>query len=209
MPDTASGLATAEAALVDLAQTAGSAPPPATQDDVAVLADQLLALQVQPPARQYNNPRYGEFYSTVAQTAAAINTAYAVTFNATFITFGASIASSSRLIVDRPGLYMVQWGVHPDNSSGTAANMWSWLRKNGTDIPYTLTHSTISGSHAQAQSSGRYLVDLCPTDYLEVYWATDNTSISLGVDAATAFYPAGASATVSITDNVSSLESRP
>jgi len=51
------------------------APTAASQEQVAALQEQITALQQMPPPKQSRNPRYGSFYDTTTQTAAAINTA--------------------------------------------------------------------------------------------------------------------------------------
>lgn len=192
--------------LSDLTARTITAPAPI---DISPLWDAIEALQLAPPPRQPVSPRFGMFYDTTTQSAALINTAYAVTFNSTMSSYGISVASSSRVTVDRPDRYNVQWSIHPNNSGGSLKNVWSWLRKNGTDIPYTLVHSTIVALGAQSQVGGRHLIQLAAGEYVEIYWATDDTGITLAPDAASAFYPAGPSATVSMTDSFAHSEIQP
>ena len=179
-------------------------PSPLALSDILVLQERLDALEMLPPPLQLIAPRFGMFYDTTSQTAAAANTAYAVTFDSTMSSQGVTIVSSSQITVDRPGRFNINWAVHPNNSGGTTHNIWSWLRKNGADVAYTTVHSTLSGSHSEQQNGGRHLVELAAGEYVEIYWATDDTGVSLETDAASAFAPAGPSATVSVTNDFAS-----
>ncbi len=87
--------------VIELASTA-----PAQQaNQIAELAQQVALLSQAPPVEQKKLPRYGTFYDTTTQTAAAINTAYGVTFDSTDLSFGVSIGTpASRIYVDSEGV---------------------------------------------------------------------------------------------------------
>ena len=81
-----------------------------TAGDIGVLQSGLQALALAPPPKEYRTPRYGSFYDTTTQTAAAINTAYAFTYNSTDLSQGVYIGSpTSRVYVDRPNVYNIQF----------------------------------------------------------------------------------------------------
>ena len=61
-----------------------------------------------------NNP-YGAFQSTVDQTAAAANTAYAMTLNTVDYANGVSVASNSRITVVDSGIWNLQWSGQFEN----------------------------------------------------------------------------------------------
>ena len=94
--------------VIELASTA-----PAQQaNQIAELAQQVALLSQAPPVEQRKAPRYGTFYDTTTQTAAAINTAYAVTFNSTDLSFGVSTGTpTSRIYVDSEGIYNFQFSL--------------------------------------------------------------------------------------------------
>lgn len=76
--------------------------------------------------------RYGAFYDTTTQTAAAINTAYAVRFNSTELSNGVSIGTpSSRIYLDRSGVYDFQFSAQVDNTTNAVGNLYMWARVNG------------------------------------------------------------------------------
>lgn len=158
-----------------------------------------------PPPRQITAKRYGSFYSTATQTAAAINTAYAVTFDTTDRALGVSIASSSRITPDNGGLFLIDYALHLHETSGGTVNAYSWLRVNGVDVTYSATHTQVQGNGTQRGGGGRHLIKLARGDYVEVMWAVDATSLELDIDAASAFAPACPSARVTITDNLEEM----
>ena len=81
-------------------------PDAGTDTGMAVLASQIEDLAVSPPViPQAANNRYGAFLDTTTQTAAAINTAYAMTFNTTQLSNGVTVGTpTSRIYVDRLGV---------------------------------------------------------------------------------------------------------
>jgi hypothetical protein len=206
-PDAASGLASAAAALSDLAQTAGSTPPPATTESVAALADQLQALAITPPPREYRAPRYGSFYDTTTQTAAVVNTAYPITFNTTDLSLGVTVGSpTSRIYVDRPNVYNVQFSAQLDKTAGGVGLVWIWLRKNGVNVADSAGQIRIQGNNAEILAAWNYVIQLNAGDYIELMWEVDDTSVILLADPASAVHPSVPSVILTVTDNISSME---
>ena len=178
-----------------------------TAGDIGVLQSGLQALALSPPPREYRTPRYGSFYDTTDQTAAAINTAYAMTFNSTDLSVGVTIGSpTSRIYVDRPNVYNIQFSAQLINTGGGAHDAWVWLRKNGTDVPNTATALRVEGNNTQDVAAWNFLLQMNAGDYFELMWEVSDTALSLQTDPATAVHPAIPSIILTVTDNVSSLE---
>ena len=118
---------------------------------------------------------YGIFYSTIDQTAGSINTGYAVTFNTVQGSSGVSVVSNSRLTVVNDGVYLLKTTLQLESTDAAAKNVSIWVKKN----------ANWNGSLA-----------LSATDYVEIFWATDDTHIELHAHAATSPRPAVASASV-------------
>jgi hypothetical protein len=134
---------------------------------------------------------YGAFSDTTLQTAAAINTAYGMTFNTTDSSNGVSIGSpSSRLVADFQGVYNVQFSAQLDKTSGGAGNIYIWLRKNGTNVANTATTIAIQGTAARTVAAWNFIIQLEPTHYVELMWATDDTSVRILAASATSVWPA-------------------
>lgn len=189
-------------------QALEQAPAPASQSQIDDLQDQIVALQQTPPPKEFIAPRYGSFYDTTDQTAAVINTAYAMTFDTTDLSFGVTRGSpTSRIYVDRANIYNIQFSAQVINTSGGGAHrVWIWLRKNGTDVTQSTTVIRIQGNNTENVAAWNFLLQMNAGDYFELMWEVDDTGVQLHADAATAVHPAIPSIILTVTDNVSSLE---
>jgi hypothetical protein len=206
-PNTASLIATYDAMLETLAQTTETQPSGASESDIAVIQSQLQALALSPPPKEFRSPRYGSFYDTTTQTAAAINTAYAMTFNTTDLSFGVTRGTpTSRIFVDRPNIYNVQFSAQVDKTSGGVALVWVWLRKNGVNVPDSAGQIRIQGNNAEILAAWNYVIQLNAGDYIELMWEVDDTSVILLADPASAVHPSVPSVILTVTDNISSME---
>jgi hypothetical protein len=143
---------------------------------------------------------YGAFSDTTLQAAASINTAYGMVFNTTDSSNGVSIGSpSSRLVVDYQGVYNVQFSAQLDKTSGGAGNIYIWLRKNGTNVANTASTVAIQGTAARTVAAWNFIIQLEPTNYVELMWATDDTSVRILAASATSVWPAIPSVICTIT----------
>jgi hypothetical protein len=183
------------------------APAAASQEQVAALQEQITALQQTPPSKEYRTPRYGSFYDTTTQTAAAINVAYPMTFNTTDLSFGVTRGSpTSRIFVDRPNVYNIQFSTQLDKTSGGVGLVWIWLRKNGVNVPDSAGQIRIQGNNAEILAAWNYVIQLNAGDYIELMWEVDDTSVILLADPASAVHPSVPSVILTVTDNISSME---
>jgi hypothetical protein len=206
-PNTASLIATYDAMLETLTQTTETQPSGASESDIAVIQSQLQALALSPPPKEFRSPRYGSFYDTTSQTAAAINTAYAMTFNTTDLSVGVTRGTpTSRIFVDRPNVYNVQFSAQLDKTAGGVGLVWVWLRKNGVNVPDSAGQIRIQGNNAEILAAWNYVIQLNAGDYIELMWEVDDTSVILLAEAASAVHPSIPSVILTVTDNISSLE---
>jgi hypothetical protein len=173
----------------------------------AVLQSEIQSLSVAPPnTPQLIRHRYGSFFDTTTQTAAAINTAYAMTFNSTDLSQGVTLGTpTSRVYVDTINTYNIQFSAQVVNTTGGGAHrIWIWLRKNGADVPNTATVIRIQGNNSEAVAAWNFLLEMNQGDYFELMWAVDNTGVQLQTFAASGFYPAVPSVILTVTNNISS-----
>jgi len=125
------------------------------------------------------------------QTAASINTAYAMTFNTTDSSNGVSIGSpTSRLVVANQGVYNVQFSAQLDETSGGTANVYIWLRKNGTNVPNSASTVALQGTSARLVAAWNFIIHFEPTNYVELMWATSTTNARILAASATSVWPA-------------------
>jgi hypothetical protein len=173
----------------------------------AVLQTEIQNLSVSPPyTPQLPRRRYGSFYDTTTQTAAAINTAYAMTFNTVDLSVGVTRGTpTSRIYVDTLNIYNIQFSAQIVNTTGGGAHRaWIWLRKNGVDVPDSATVIRIQGNNTEAVAAWNFLLEMNQGDYFELMWAVDNTGVQLQTFAASAFYPVVPSIILTVTNNISS-----
>ena len=172
----------------------------------AVLQTEIQNLSVSPPyTPQLVRHRYGSFYDTTTQTAAAINTAYAMTFNTVDLSVGVTRGTpTSRIYVDTLNVYNVQFSAQVDKTSGGVGFVWIWLRKNGVNVPDSAGQIRIQGNNAEVLAAWNYIIQLNAGDYIELMWEVDNTSVILLAEAASAVHPSIPSIILTVTNNISS-----
>ena len=171
----------------------------------AQLATDVQALALGPAdTPQLPRLRYGSFYDTTDQTAAVINTAYAMTFNSTDITNGVTIGTpTSRVYVDTHNVYNIQFSAQFVNTAGGTHNVWVWLRKNGTDVANSATTLRLQGNNAEEVAAWNFLLEMNAGDYFELMWEVSDLAVSLLADPASAVHPAIPSVILTVTDNIS------
>ena len=134
---------------------------------------------------------YGAFSDTTTQVVTSINTAIAMTFNTTDAANGVSIGSpTSRLVVAEQGVYNVQFSAQLDKAAGSTGTIHIWLRKNGTNVPNTSSKVAIQGTAAETVAAWNFLIQLEPTNYVELMWSSDDADVVLHAASATSVYPA-------------------
>jgi len=150
------------------------------QSQIASISSQLDALAVSPPVTPVRPLHYGAFHDTTTQTAAAINTAYAITLNSTDISEGIRIGSpTSRIIVNDAGGYNFQFSLQATTTSAASHYMYVWARKNGTDVPDSATRVEFKGAGGDQVLAWNFLLEMAANDYFELMWSVTDTAISI------------------------------
>jgi hypothetical protein len=143
---------------------------------------------------------YGEFTKTTDQTPAAVDTAYALTFDNTEKANGISIGSpTSRIVAAQSGLYQFNVTIQLTSSNSSDKDVWFWFRKNGTDVANSSRLITVSISGGYAPVALIESFSLEENDYIEVMFAAEDTAVTVDNVAATAFAPAAPAVVLSIT----------
>jgi hypothetical protein len=206
-PDATSLIASYDAMLATLAQATETQPEGASTSDLAVVQSDLQALALAPPPKQHLTPRYGSFYDTTTQNASIINTAFAMTFNTVDLSFGVTRGiTTSQIFVDRPSVYNIQFSAQLHKTLGGTGSAYIWLKKNGTNVPDSTGHIRVQGNDAETVTSWNYIIQLNAGDYIEMMWEVDDTSVELLAEVATAIHPSIPSVILTVTDNISSME---
>ncbi len=141
---------------------------------------------------------YGTFSSALTQTATAINTPKAVTFETMDISSGVRMVNSSRVTTDSAGLYSFDFRLQLTSSNSAQKNMYIWARKNGTDIVKSASKITLVGNGVELVPSWSFTVSMQPGDYFELMYAVDDIAILINAPTQTIFCPATPSATMRV-----------
>ena len=133
--------------------------------------------------RFMNNP-YGAFQDSTNQTAASTTAAYAVTLNTTDFSNGVTLASGSRLTVADAGIWNCQFSIQFKNTSSDGVDVDVWFRKNGTNIDNSNSRFYLPPRKGMATPSHiiaamNFFASMDSSDYLEIMWRTENTSVSI------------------------------
>jgi len=126
---------------------------------------------------------FGSYYDTTNQVAALANTGYPVTLNTVVGQNGVSIVSGSRMTFATKGTYNIQFSLQFVNADTQVHEATVWIRLNGFNIPYSAGAVAVpnshGGTHGQTIAAWNYIFTLNAGDYVQLYWQTNNTGISI------------------------------
>jgi hypothetical protein len=169
-------------------------------DSVERISNMVELAATAPAPEQSRQLRYGTFYDTTTQTAAAINTAKGITFNSTDLSFGVHIGTpTSRIYVDSQGIYNFQFSLQLDKTAGGVGLFYLWAAINGVDQPNSATQIRLQGNNAETVAAWNFVYRLGAGDYLELMWSVDTIDITIQSFAAAPPVPAIPSAILTVT----------
>lgn len=139
------------------------------------------------------------FYSTTNQTAVATNTGYAVELENTYLANGITIngGTSTQITTEVDGVYNFQLNLQLEHTTGSACALWVWISKNGTPVTYGAKRYTIKGNDFFSVV-WNFNIDMAAGDYIEMYWATDDTGLEVHTEAPTSPHPGIPSAVMAV-----------
>jgi hypothetical protein len=134
------------------------------------------------------NP-YGAFSDFTDQTTTA-NTATLMALGTTDFSNQVTI-SSSKITVQNPGIYNLQFSAQFQNTDNAIQDISIWLRQNGVDIPGSTglvsipaRTSASAGEEAHQITGWTYYVSMAANDYIEIYWSTTLATVTIQTYAA-------------------------
>ena len=144
---------------------------------------------------------HAKFIRTTAQTAAAINTAYSITYEAPTNKYkiDRDATNNERIVFEETGEYLLSFTAEITASAAADIKFYFWPAKNGTNISNLTMVKTVHNNGGVMLASRAFLLEITANDYIEMKWAVDSTNGSLGTTAATSFSPASPSSTLAIT----------
>lgn len=153
--------------------------------------DNTFAALLQQNGGRYLSFPYGAFSDYTSQTAAA-NTATVIKFNTTDYSNEVTVVTSgglaTRITPTYAGLYNLQWSGQFENTAVQDHDVSVWLRKNGTDVVGSTGYISVPAKHGGVDghiiSAWNYLLQFQASDYVELWWSTDSTSVTIPTYAA-------------------------
>jgi hypothetical protein len=131
---------------------------------------------------------YGAFQDSTSQTATA-NTATVVKLGTTDVANGVSVVGGSKITVATPGVYNLQFSGQFQNTDNASHDVSIWIRINGIDVVGSnsivgMSPRYSAGNYFHTIAAWNYFIAVQATDYIELWWSTDNTGVSLQAYAA-------------------------
>jgi hypothetical protein len=112
----------------------------------------------------------GTWYDTTTQTVSTGASA-SISLDTPVINDGITVVASSRITVTKTGIYNLQFSAQTaSNQNGT---IYIWLRKNGTNIPYTNTGVHQQNGNVKGIAAWNFVESLNASDFLELIWYFD------------------------------------
>jgi hypothetical protein len=128
---------------------------------------------------------WGSFWDTTTQATGGTTTANLVTINTTdYSSNGVSIVSGSRITVANAGVYDIQFSFQFVKSNSSKDTVTIWIRKNGSDVSNSAGEITMQGNVQSALPAWNYVLALNASDYVQFYWHSTDSTMSLQTIAA-------------------------
>ena len=133
-------------------------------------------------------------------TAAAVDTAYAITYDAPAMSSGITQGTpASRITFAEGGVYLLAFSAQVASTSSSTVTFRFWPRINGTDVTGSTIVTNLHQNNATNVVSRTAIFNMNAGDYLEVMWSSSSTSGYLHATAATAYAPSAPATSLSIT----------
>ena len=132
--------------------------------------------------RFFSNP-FGAFSSDSDQTALSTTAAYAITYDVTDIGDSVYLSNSSRLNVTYPGVYNLQFSIQFVNTDLQIHDVDVWAAINGTNVANSNSRFSVPNRHGGVDghliAALNLFLSMEADDYVELYWHTTNTAVSV------------------------------
>jgi len=121
----------------------------------------------------------GTFISAFTSGTGGVGTyVVSVSQNRTSATYTGTM--TSQIVVANTGIYNIQFSSQLDKSDAGVDIANFWLRRNGTDVPYSAGNLSLQGnSPAYMMAAWNYVLQLYSGDVIELYWASPDANMSI------------------------------
>jgi hypothetical protein len=139
---------------------------------------------------------YGAFSDASDQTG-NISSGTAMTFSATDVADGVTLASGSRITVPVTGVYNLQFSAQLKNTDNAQQDATIWFRINGSDVPNSATQITVharksASIYGYAVAAWNIFLSMTASQYVEIIWVPTSTTVTVEAlpESASPVYPA-------------------
>jgi hypothetical protein len=127
---------------------------------------------------------FGSFLSTTTQTNTSPGNALPMTFDtADAWNSGVRLGSptpNSRIIINNPGVYNIQFSAQLDKTDAGADTVDIWLSQDGVNVPNTNTVLTLTGNDDKVVAAWNFLVQTTTANsYFQLYWTSIDTNLRI------------------------------
>jgi len=125
---------------------------------------------------------WGSFYDTTTQTNPTASLPNIIYINSTAEANGINNDGSSKIIFDNTGVYNIQFSAQFDKTSNSDSEYDIWLRKNGSDVVWSNSKSTlnkIGSNNPYHIASWNFMLSLNANDYIQLMWSSPDTSVRI------------------------------
>ena len=126
---------------------------------------------------------YGSFLTTITQTAGTINTPQRVAFDSTTAAVGMYFVTGDGIHVQQDGIYNAAFSIQLTNDNANSKDAAVWFRKNGLDVSWTDSVVSVIGTHGGQPGymvlAANFFLELVAGDYIEMWWSTNSTDVTL------------------------------
>lgn len=130
---------------------------------------------------------YAAIQRTTDKTFTA-DTATEITFDTNDFLSACTNDGTNGIEVEVTGLYNYQFSVQWRNTDSQAHTAWIWLRKNSTNVVGTASQFSVPSKHGTTDghmiAAANFYVDLTAGDFIKMFAAVDNVTVSMEAYAA-------------------------
>ena len=132
---------------------------------------------------------YGSFFDTTTQIGSSTNGV--VYIGKTTSSNGISLSGFGQMVIANPGTYKMTFSIQLVNADNTIHYADIWLKLNGSNYPDSNTRFFIparkdnTGHNGYAVATLDFIgTSINPNDYVEIWWVSDSTQVSIATIAA-------------------------
>jgi len=134
---------------------------------------------------RYISTAYNQIISNTDQVAAALDVAYAVTYDTTDFPNGITVTNNSRITFAESGIYTITYSIQFENSNNDTESVDIWLRYEGTDIAGT--NSRFGMPPRKSSGDPSTLIAVTPItvdiendgDYIQIMWHPSDLGVTI------------------------------